>query len=223
MIKKESAINQLEDIILHASRLKRQFEMETGSNPSDDEIQKYITLCYSAIIRLSSSGSVYVRQIDEIVNEKSNNNYKRFFGSLGIVSALLYDIENDYLESIAESIRAEVYVDYVEMAEDLLENNYKDAAAVILGSVIEEKIRTLCTKNGINIMNDNEGVLKPKSIETLNQELYKNEVYIKTDMKAITTWMSLRNSAAHGKYDEVDKNQVQIMKMYINDFLNRVK
>jgi len=103
------------------------------------------------------------------------------------------------------------------MADYLLEENYKDPAAVIAGGVLEEHIRKLCQNNNIKILEGN----RPKKTDRLNVELAGANIYTKIDQKSITAWLDLRNKAAHGKYAEYTKGQVVLMVQGIRDFVSR--
>ena len=103
------------------------------------------------------------------------------------------------------------------MSEYLLSEGYKDPAAVIAGSVLEEHLRKLCIRNGIAV----ETTGKPKKADTLNSELAAKTVYSKLDQKSVTAWLDLRNKAAHGKYSEYNKEQVDLMIKSVRDFLSR--
>lgn len=111
--------------------------------------------------------------------------------------------------------------DFLEMSEYLLKEKYKDAAAVIIGSVLENSLRKLAQINNIQIFN-NKG--KYLTIEPLNIELAKNDVYNQLIRKQISTWADLRNSAAHGNYNEYDSDQVELMleftQKFASDYLN---
>ena len=50
----------------------------------------------------------------------------------------------------------------------------------------------------------------------------KAEVYLKLDQRAVTTWLDLRNKAAHGKYAEYSLEQVRLMQQGITEFMARV-
>jgi hypothetical protein len=56
------------------------------------------------------------------------------------------------------------------------------------------------------------------TIEPLNTELAKNNVYSKLVQKQITSWAHIRNKAAHGEYGEYDKAQVEIMLLFVQGF-----
>lgn len=108
------------------------------------------------------------------------------------------------------------------MAEHLLTNDYKDAAAVITGSVLEEHLRQLCIKNAIEIEFEQNGEIKSKKADRMNSDLSKADFYNKLDHKSVTTWLDLRNKAAHGKYDVYNKDQVALMLQGITEFMSRV-
>lgn len=137
-----------------------------------------------------------------------------------ILLALREDIEKGYLQSFREIVHAEVFSDFIEMAEHLLEKGYKDASAVITGSVLEEHLRQLATKGGIDLtQTDAKGKTFPKKAETLNADLSKEQIYTSLRQKQITAWLAIRNSAAHGKYGEYDQKEVENMIKAIVDFM----
>jgi len=56
----------------------------------------------------------------------------------------------------------------------------------------------------------------------MNADLTKADVYNKLDEKNVTAWLHLRNKAAHGKYDEYTKEQVNLQYSAVSDFITRV-
>jgi len=107
------------------------------------------------------------------------------------------------------------------MSEHLLLNGYKDPAAVVTGSVLEEHLRQLCIKNEIEIVIENDGKIIPKKADHMNSDLAKAKVFNKLDQKSVTSWLDLRNKAAHGKYDEYTIDQVRLMHQSVTDFITR--
>jgi hypothetical protein len=75
----------------------------------------------------------------------------------------------------------------------------------------------LTFKNGIPI----EAGGKPKKAEALNAELAGNTVYSKLEQKNVTSWLGLRNEAAHGNYGSYDAAQVDLMMQSVRDFIAR--
>ena len=140
---------------------------------------------------------------------------------IGILTAAKSEIEGGWLRSTKELISAGIFTDFLEMAEYLLSEEYKDASAVIIGSVLEERLRHLCESNEIPVSVRKKDKDVPKKADRLNSELAKSDVYNKLDQKNVTAWLGLRNNAAHGNYDEYTQDQVVLMLSSVMDFISR--
>ena len=62
---------------------------------------------------------------------------------------------------------------------------------------------------------------RPKKAESMNADLARARVYEKLDQKSVTAWLDLRNKASHGRYDEYEKKQVDLMLQGVRDFISR--
>jgi len=142
---------------------------------------------------------------------------------LAILKAASKEIEDGWLATVNELISAELFSDFLEMADYLLVQKYKDPAAVIIGSVLEEHLRKLCQKNGIETELEKDRKKEFKKADRLNSDLYAKTVYNKLDNKSITTWLDLRNKAAHGQYVEYNFDQVTFMYEGVLEFITRVR
>ena len=103
------------------------------------------------------------------------------------------------------------------MADELHAKKYKDAAAVIAGSVLEEHLRKLATANGVAIATGG----NPKRADTINADLAKVPADNKLVQKQVTAWLGIRNAAAHGEYDKYDHGQVAGLITAVRDFMVR--
>lgn len=172
--------------------------------------------CIAAVERCAGRNSIYYRQVVGEPTMYPNTNHN-LVGRIGIVQALLYDIQHGYFRSFEDIIHGELFGDFLEMAEHLNNSGYKDAAAVIAGSTLEAHLRQLCKKESIPTEKNG----KPQKAETLNTDLAGASVYSKLDQKNVTAWLGLRNKAAHGQYLEYDSNQVGLLISSIRDFITR--
>jgi hypothetical protein len=160
----------------------------------------------SAIARLAPPGSSYRQEADRI--DASGNNYDRRGAMLlGIVRGLREDYAAGYTQSVEELIHADLFTDFLDMAKELLDKGYKDAAAVIAGSTLEGHLRQLATKHSISVTKPDG---KAEKAEAINTALGKT-AYGTAEQKNVTAWLGLRNDAAHGKYDEYDRPQVALL------------
>lgn len=139
----------------------------------------------------------------------------------GVLKAAKQEIYGGWLFTVKGLISAEIFSDFLEMAEYFLKEGYKDPAAVMIGSVLEEHLRQLCVKNLIPIETIRDSKPIPKKADLMNSELASASIYNKLDQKSITSWLDLRNKAAHGKYSEYTIEQVDIMYQGVTNFVSR--
>ena len=194
---------------------------EVKALSGDPEEKPYIiafnTRARSAIQSICSLGSPYWNKMDEVVKSGGHEGYMAT-QLYGILLGLSEDVSSGYTKNLIELIHGELFLDFLEMARHLLDEGYKDAAAVIAGSSLESHLRQLCVKNGINYLDSNS---KPMKADRINSELTKNSIYNLTDQKNVTAWLDLRNKAAHGDYNKYQAGQVSLMIDGIRDFVNR--
>jgi len=139
----------------------------------------------------------------------------------GILKAGKQEIVGGWLFTVKGLVSAEIFSDFLEMAEYLLKEGYKDSAAVMTGSVLEEHLRQLCLRNSIPIEKINAGKLVAKKADLLNSELASADIYNKLDQKSVLSWLDLRNKAAHGHYTEYTIDQVQLLYQGVTNFISR--
>ena len=144
-----------------------------------------------------------------------SNHHHHVSDLVGIFKAVEHDIKSGMLVNFRSLIQAEVFADFLDMAEHLHRESYKDAAAVLLGAVLEDSLRKIAGAKGVDILNSKG---KPLTIDPLNVELAKKGVYNALVQKQITSWANLRNDAAHGHFDKYDSAQVQQMLLFVQDF-----
>ena len=180
------------------------------------EVAEMRTRCTAAIERASGSNSTYYKNAMAIARRRDHE-WNRLAREIGVAKALLYDIQNNHLQSFEELLHGEVFGDFLEMASHLLESDYKDAAAVLTGGTLEVHLRKLCNRYGI----DSSPAGKHTSSDQLNAKLTKVGAYPKLDQKNITAWLDLRNKAAHGRYSEYTGDQVRLLVTSVRDFITR--
>ena len=156
-------------------------------------------------------------------NDKLTSSHKATTNwGIGIIRAAKNEIQSGWFASLKRVASAEVFSSFLEMAEYLLSEGYKDASAVMIGSVLEQHLREIATSNDINNTRvDKSGNAVPLKAHFLNSELAKAEAYGKLDHKNVTAWLDLRNNAAHGNYDQYNTEQVKIMCLGVGEFISR--
>ncbi|NMB56557.1 hypothetical protein GYA19_01295 [Candidatus Beckwithbacteria bacterium] len=82
---------------------------------------------------------------------------------IGILTALKEDLELGYLTRVKDLVSAEIFTDFIDMAQHLLGNSYKDPAASLVGAVLENGLRQIAQKHAVEIKSgDDIGSLNTK-------------------------------------------------------------
>ncbi len=142
-------------------------------------------------------------------------NFSRYTAAqraLGILKAAKDDYEKGMLFNARVLIEAEVFDDFLEQADHLLQQGYYQPAVVVAGAVLEDGLRKLCDRNDIPLPD------APK-LDTMNADLAKRGVYNKLVQKQVTALADLRNKAAHGQWDQFTKADVANMLQQVRAFM----
>lgn len=185
---------------------------------ADDLTIELVTVMRAAVERLAPPGSAYLKTADNILGRYGAHHPTNLAGLAGVLRAMRSDYEAGYIQALHELIHGEVFGDFLEMADLLLGEGFKDPAAVIAGSVLEAHLRKLCSKNNLPVEKPHGA---PKKASALNDDLKAANVYEALDHKTVTAWFDLRNKAAHGHYTQYAREQVTLMVQSLRDFLVR--
>jgi hypothetical protein len=187
------------------------------------EMSQSLSLLLSAIHRLAPAGSVYANTVEQYESHLTSGVIAMSLAlepARGVLQALRNDYDSGYLQSVVELVHADIFADFLDMADYLLQQGYKDPGAVVSGSVLEAHLRKLCGKHGIAVVKS-DGTT-PKTADALNAELAAGATnYSKLDQKSVLAWLELRNNAAHGKYSAYTKEQVAGMIQGVREFASR--
>src|SRR6516162_7987576 len=120
---------------------------------TSDQCTQLITRVSAAIESLAPPGSQYINQMQRAFTFKPIREMDQFgknqhiMGDLmGVLRALREDYLAGHLQSFHDLIHADLFSDFLDMAQYFFDEGYKDPAAVMAGGVLEEHLRKLCGK-----------------------------------------------------------------------------
>ena len=180
---------------------------------------EFRTASLSFLRNLYASDHPYFKDFETRVLEADPSDTEK---GKGILSAVRGELVGGWLRTTRGIVAAELFADFLEMAQHLLAEGYKDAAAVMVGSVLEAHLRELCILHQIPVQQARQGGVAPRKADALNADLAKASAYRALDQKNITAWLDLRNRAAHGHYGEYTADQVANMLSGVMEFMARV-
>jgi hypothetical protein len=128
----------------------------------------------------------------------------------GLAAGLVSDLEAGLIPDLQSRIRSEVEGGFLGQAMRLLDDGLKDPAAMLIGAVLEDGLRQLCSKHGVP-----EG----STIETMNEPLRQKAVYGLPQKQQVTAWAAIRNKADHGRFSEYTEAEVRLMHQGVLGFI----
>jgi hypothetical protein len=141
------------------------------------------------------------------------------------LKALKADFEKGFLGNLMMEVESEFTADYMGQAVSLLKEGQSGKfdhvpAAVLSGAVLEKSLRTLC-----DVQQPPISIIKPngerKTLDPLITDLKKTGIYNETKAKQLRAWAAIRNHAAHGEFDQFNREDVEDMIRGIKKFLAR--
>jgi hypothetical protein len=219
-IDKVTILREIDQTLAEHAAVKGRARHDDGSDLKDGSMEAVAARLVTTIERFAPPGSFYARQAREFTTNHWGSPHVLYKYLPPTLKALRDDIAHERTASVVELVHADVFSDFLEMAQYLLDDGgFKDPAAVIAGSSLEAHLRALCDKHGIATTDANN---KPKKADTLNHELEKAGAYTgKLDLKNVTAWLGLRNDAAHGDYAKYQAGQVGLLISSVRDFMTR--
>ena len=176
------------------------------------EFVEWRTSCIAVLDQVVPTSSLLRKTVDDfhtLGNEPSKVQF-----AVAFLRSVKTEVQNGSLDSLALQIEGAVLSDYLRQAEGILKESTGELthvpAAVLAGASLERSLRTICSRlePPEPVVNDKEGFL---GMNALVDALKRRQVFNEVQAKQLRAWAAIRNSAAHGKFEEFTRHQVAQM------------
>lgn len=224
----DELIQEASDLINKMEQDNREYHARNRNSIVTGKIHNQKTAFHALVIKFVSLIELMLgnspRAVD-IINEVRGLTSKSYSTEqiLGILKGLRSDYENGMLTSLHNMLEANIISDYMNLAEQLLGEGISGQydyvpAAVLAGAVLENGLRKLCDRQQPPIPLSKENG-QPKTMGGLIDDLKKAGLYNELKAKQLRSWADTRNAAAHGKFDDFTRQDVEQMLLGIQNFL----
>lgn len=149
---------------------------------------------------------------EEYIRVSEHSSQKSVINGLGVIIGLKDTIENDFIETLSTQIQISTYADFLDLAEQYLEVDNKDFAAVAVSIALEDAMKKIASRNNI-------GTKDTDDISVINQKLGNASVYTRIQQRKIEVYKKIRDYALHAQWGEFQKNDVKEMIQGVNNLL----
>jgi len=186
------------------------------------EFVEWRTSCVAVLDQVVPMNSLLRKTVDEfrtLKNEPGNV----VFGC-SFLRAVKTELEDGSLDSLVSQIENELLADYLSQAESILAESRGElthvAAAVLAGASLENFLRSMCQRCAPP--ESTVGKLgAPLALTALIDALKSRQAFNEVDAKFLRAWAGIRNNAAHGKFEEFNRSQVEQMVRGVLSFVSR--
>ncbi|MBV6628296.1 MAG: DUF4145 domain-containing protein [Rivularia sp. (in: Bacteria)] len=193
-----------------------------GRKPEEPEVvnsirtEEIYNLAHSLLIKVYGTDSqVYYgfetqmsNYIDPNISHDTHDTLEIILGKLEYLKT---EIELGLLQSLEQEISGEIYGDLLLMARSAIDNDAKDTAAVLCSAALEEATKKLAFLNDINIEN--------KSLTEVTNALKTKGLIKGIQSKLFSTYISIRNKAAHADWNKIEQPDVKSMIAFTEEFI----
>jgi len=188
-----------------------QVHVQVGGLVDSSTFTEWILQALNLVRQVAGEDSPYYGEL-EACKTAGYPGCEMFVRARAALRAASHDYESGFLVDFRELAAGEVFTDFLDMAKHLAEQAFNVPAASLAGAVLEDALR----RSHVKRVGSLEGASK---ISRLNDGLRKAGVYTRPQWRQIQAWGDLPNAADHGRFDEVDSEDVERMIAGLQDFL----
>lgn len=178
------------------------------------------TKCVTTLEQIVSKQSVHRQAVEAFVGLRCEPSKVQF--GVAFLTSIRNDLRDGFLTDLSGEIEAEMAADYLVQAERLLADSGEQAryipTAILAGAVLEKSLRSLCQQlippEAVEQTNG-----KPLALNGLIDALKRRGSINEVTAQQLRAWARIRNSAAHGQFDEFTKEQARAMVDGVRGFL----
>lgn len=186
------------------------------------EFVEWRTSCAAVLDQVVPQASILRKTVDHF--PQLGDEPEKVQTGVAFLRSIKTELEKGSLDAIALQIENEILSDYLGQAEGILNEPEGGlghvAAAVLAGASLERALRSMCLA-----LVPEEPVNNEKGdhlgMTALIDSLKRRQAFNEVQAKQLRAWAGIRNSAAHGKFEEFTRHQVEQMVEGVVAFIAR--
>ena len=129
----------------------------------------------------------------------------------GLLNALKIDIEYSLLTSLHDQVAGEIYGDFISLSKKLVDEGFKDPAAVLACGALEDSMKKFAQKNHIDVSD--------ADLSTVVNSLKAAGLIKGTQAGVVQSYVKLRNKTFHAQFDKIEMPEVSSLIAFVEMFV----
>jgi len=209
----QKLLSQIDRLLAKFPPVKQSWYSTTMGGNFKDTVgyEALITECYELLAHIHSGGHPSIQRTIHAINNASLYSLEQVEG---ILQGTKTNLEAGLLDDLMSKILIDLKADFLDTAQQLIEEGQKDPAAVLTCVVLEDSLKRLAQKHGI------EG-LANKEMSVVAGSLLTKGVIEKTTNQSIQSFKALRNAALHAQWTEVSVESLKLLLVFLPAFMEK--
>lgn len=184
------------------------------------EFVEWRTSCIAVLEQVVPKASLLRNSVDKF--DTLGNKPAELEFAVSFLKSVRTELQRGFLDDLTLQIEAEVLADYLAQASSIMSGIRDEPshipAVVLVGASLEKSLKAICTAlvPPEPIVSDKGA---PLGLNALIDALKKRQVFNEVLVKQLRAWAAIRNSAAHGNFDEFTRHQVEQMLDGVTTFI----
>lgn len=167
------------------------------------QYQRWLNSVVNLINLIDSANGTFLKECDRVMKDQDIGTgipslvVQKIFG---LLQSAQDEWQRGFLRKIEHIVIAEAFDDFLDQASFYHKGNKKIESSVLASAVLEDTVKRIARKNGIES--------KGKSLEPLIDEIIKAGIFTPVKGKRIKGFSGVRNHALHAEWDDFDIKDV---------------
>ncbi len=135
----------------------------------------------------------YVKEFEQI----SSMNHVNAGLCIGMLQSIKESLEQGFFEDLETQVQISTYANFLELADHYLSEGDKNFAAVAASVALEDGMRKIARKNGIDVKDST-------TLGVLIGQFRDKKVLSPLDIPVLSNLKATRDAASHANFDEID-------------------
>jgi HEPN domain-containing protein len=132
----------------------------------------------------------------------------------GLLIGTKKNLESGLIDDLKSKVLIDIKTDFLETANNLLNEGEKDPAAVLACIVLEDSLKRLSSKSNLK-------EAKNKELSVVAGLLYRAGIIEKSTNQSIQNFKNLRNAALHAQWEQVSAESVGLLLTFLPMFFEK--
>ncbi len=128
-----------------------------------------------------------------------------------ILETMKFEIKNGFINNLQTQITVEIIGDFINLAKELKDSNYKESSAVLACAALEDTLKKFAMQKGLDVYD--------KELTVVINSLKSQGLLKSVQIDVLNSFVKVRNKAFHAQFDKISMPEIVSIIAFVEQFL----